>query len=181
MDKYTFHTDEESADRRVYLGCPRRSPPWSWLSRLSSCAVSLRAAACTRPQAPPTSLGKLLCRDSAPLWAWKEQRWNSTDQRGTHRGNRSVQAEPPSPSGGSRDWGPLGRKPFMAHSIICLVCISTPSASSLASQEGTGRPALTLATWSHTHTHTQPNIKYQSAVNFLNYTSELIYYCNFFF
>lgn len=51
------------------------------------------------------------------------------------------------PSGGSRACGPVGRKPVMAHSIICLVWISTPSASSLESQEGTGLPALTLATY----------------------------------
>ena len=43
----------------------------------------------------------------------------------------------------------------MAHSIICLVWISTPSASSLASQEGTGLPARTLATYTQNkHTHT---------------------------
>ena len=56
----------------------------------------------------------------------------------------------PLPSGGSRPLGPLGRKPVMAHSTICLFCRSTDldvSVSSVLGHALKAFPARVPATW----------------------------------
>ena len=63
-----------------------------------------------------------------------------------------MKEEPPRavPSGGSRPLGPLGRKPVMAHSTICLFCRSTDldvSVSSVLGHALKAFPARGAATW----------------------------------
>ncbi len=60
------------------------------------------------------------------------------------------------PSGGSRPLGPVGWNPVMAHSIICLFCMSTDLEVSVSSLSGHVRkvlPALVLATCKARHSN----------------------------